>query len=403
MTVETPSLPRRQSLLQRLADRTTRLEQSAWTAWLVLFLVVTVIAVLHPYRSDSHVYRDGALHWWQAAMVYGPGIHGFLYLPSAAVLYTPFAYGPAWLGDVLWRTVNTLLFTLGAARLASLAGNRRQTLALMLLLAVPVGGIDLLRAESELAMVGLAMLAHGDLAERRWWRAGLLLAASIAIKPLTLVMALLWAALYPRTRLPLAAGIALVLALPFANPDPLYVVHQYGAMVAKLTTAADPGNGRWNEITNLLAHFGVVLPYAMMTLLRMAAALATLAMAWLAVRRRPPAAAAIALFTLGICYQLVFNPRTEDGSYVTLAALLGLFAARALHGGAVRWRPARQATGAVLVALALALATQMYGDWIYRPTDLWLKPLVCLVVMAGLALRLAWRPLPLPAAEEASA
>ena len=34
--------------------------------------------------------------------------------------------------------------------------------------------------------------------------------------------------------------------------------------------------------------------------------------------------------------------------------------------------------------MILAMGTQVYGNWIYRPTDVWLKPLLALIFAAWL-------------------
>jgi hypothetical protein len=35
--------------------------------------------------------------------------------------------------------------------------------------------------------------------------------------------------------------------------------------------------------------------------------------------------------------------------------------------------------------MILAMGTQAYGEWIYRPTDVWLKPFLALVFVVWLA------------------
>jgi hypothetical protein len=46
-----------------------------------------------------------------------------------------------------------------------------------------------------------------------------------------------------------------------------------------------------------------------------------------------------------------------------------------------------------LALLVLGLGTQAYGNWIYRSTDVWLKPLLGLVYFAYLAHRVLGRRL----------
>ena len=83
---------------------------------------------------------------------------------------------------------------------------------------------------------------------------------------------------------------------------------------------------------------------------------------------------------------LTLNPRTELGSHVGLAVVIGVFM---LCGGTVRWHE-RVWFGAII----LAMGTQAYGEWIHRPTDVWLKPLLALVFAVWLVGGILWPPRP---------
>ncbi|MDR3514708.1 MAG: glycosyltransferase 87 family protein [Azospirillaceae bacterium] len=363
------------TLNRRAAWRT--LEQIAWTLWITTLVGLTAKVLVHPTSSVTHVYRQATLTWWSGHNIYGPGIHGFLYLPSSAVLFTPFALPPLWFGDILWRLVQVGLFTLALVRLAPLflPAAPRGALAWALLLALPAATVNIMRSQSEIILAALMMLTAVAMADRRWRHAAAWLALATAIKPLALVMVLVCVVVYPMMRSRLALGLAFVLLLPFFNPDPGYVAGQYLSMVHKLTVAAEPGIGRWNEITMMLDRFGLGISENAATALRFATALATLALCVAATRRLRPIDAALVILAACECYLLDFNPRTELGSYMNLAALLGLFA------GARWWYDHRDRAGWIAAGLALALGTHMYGDWIYRPTDVWLKPLVALIVL----------------------
>src|SRR5689334_10514214 len=161
--------------------------------------------------------------------------------------------------------------------------------------------------------------------------------------------------------------------------------------VDKLLTASAPGSGRWNEFSMMLAAFGLDLPGPFAALIRAAAALGMLALAFVAVARHGRGFGALAVLGLGTGYLLAFNPRTELGSYMNLSALLGVLAGTLL----VRGRQRGVAVAAIIVSLALG--NHLYGDWIYRPTDVWLKPALDLVVLACFAVwlimpgnRLTW-------------
>ena len=94
------------------AGRDVLLTRIGIGVWLLFNLVILVLVWRSPgVSSVVGNYQYGALGWWAGEDVYGPGVDGFLYLPSFALLYTPFALlGEPW-GDILWRIVSVGLLT----------------------------------------------------------------------------------------------------------------------------------------------------------------------------------------------------------------------------------------------------------------------------------------------------
>ncbi|MEA1672535.1 hypothetical protein [Nitrospirillum sp. BR 11163] len=62
-----------------------------WTAALV---AIEAQVISGRFVSEFHIYAEATWAWWQGAEIYEDGINGFLYLPSSAVLFTPWAYLP---------------------------------------------------------------------------------------------------------------------------------------------------------------------------------------------------------------------------------------------------------------------------------------------------------------------
>lgn len=371
------------AVLANSCRRMSRFERIAWGVWGVYNLVVLVVAFLKPQHDITHIYRAATQHWWAAEPLYEGGFHGFLYLPSSAILFTPFAYVDPLASATIWRALSAVLLSWAVVRLARLAAPPDlvpRLVAFTLLAIIPASGIDLVRGQMELAMFALMAFGMADAGEGRWNRAAFFLALAFALKPLALIACLLSFVLWPRLRLPLMLGILAVLVLPFVNPDPAYAWGQYGAAFEKLQVAAAPGKGRWNELSSLLARFGVLPARETMCALRAAAGLATLGLCLVSIRKYARERAAFLCLSFCVAYLLVFNPRTEDGSYVNLAVIAGLEAGRL-------WLvEGRRRLGGVLFGLVFfALATQAWGNWIYRPTDLWLKPFLCLLYMGVLA------------------
>ncbi|MFO1059464.1 MAG: glycosyltransferase family 87 protein [Dongiaceae bacterium] len=351
---------------------------AAAIVWGLFILAVTLITLRDPDgRTVLFAYRQAAAAWLHGEPMYRPSIHGFLYLPSFAPLFAPFQLLGSPAGDLLWRWAGFALLTLALARLARLAAGEdwRGVLAATLVLGLPAAGIALQNGQATVPMFALMVLGVVELAGGRCWRAAACLGLAVALKPLALVLVLLVFALHPAARLPLLAAAAGVLLLPFLNPDPAYVMGQYGAALEKLRIAEDPGPGHWATFDMLLWHLGLALPDRVMTGLRIAAAIGTLALAALAGRRLPAPLAAVLLLTLAVCYLLLFNPRTEESGYLMLAYPLALLAARA------RLVDGRRGLAAALALIGLGLGMQAYSGALFHATQDWLKPALCLLCL----------------------
>jgi len=342
--------------------------------WTALVVGASVAVSRVPSRSIFDVYRDGVAHWWAAAPLYGAGMRAFVYFPSAVLIFTPFAMLGQPLDDLAWRGCSVGLFVFGLWRLTRLVrpDEPQLALAIILLLLLPCSGVDVQRGQATVAMAGWIFLGTADVAERRWTRAAVWLCLAVALKPLALVPLLLLGAVFSSLRWRLALGVALVVTVPFIHPDPAYVVSQQVAMLHTLTHAADLGVTRFNDIGMMLDRFGITVPAPELLVLRAAAAAITLGLAVMAGRRLPPRECAVAVLALGMAYLMLCNPRTELGNYMGMAAVIGLFMVQG---------PTRPWLGAVI----LAMGTQAYGNWIFRPTDVWLKPALCLIFTAWLA------------------
>jgi len=364
-------------------DRDVRLAVYAgWFLWIALTVIISVLVLLHPSRSDFADYYDSVADWWSGLPLYRPGAYGFLYLPSSPLIFSPFVALGAPAGDMAWRIFSVALFTYGLWRLVRIMQPRhaRVMMPTVLVLLLPSAGVDVQRGQAEIAMVACTFLAASYAAESLWWRAAIWLCVGVALKPLAFVPLLLYGALFGPMRRPLAIGLIVILLMPFFHPDPAYVAAQYVSAFGKLVQSAAPGPYHADDFNAMLNAFGVDLPVKLMIGLRFVAALATLGLGTVAVQRLSREQASITVTSLAIAYLMVFNPRTELGSYVDLAAVAGL------NLGVV-WnrRGSGQRTALLFGLLMLGLGTQAYGNWIYHLTKIWLKPVLALAYFCYLA------------------
>jgi hypothetical protein len=347
----------------------------AWIVWLAFTLAVTALVVLErERRSVTPVYREATEAWHARRPLYVDGIHGFLYLPSAAMLYTPFTWPPGPWGGVVWRWVGLAVLATGVWRLAAFGGGPRERRFLVLTaLTLPILASSARNGQMNVPMAGLMAHAAVDLAGAAWWRAAAGLALAFALKPTVLPLALLAVVLYPATSWRFGVLAAGVLALPFAAAEAAYVGAQYAGFVDKMRVAGAPPPGRWQDVTGIPRALGYVPPAGLMTALRLAAAAATLVLCWLARRRFGPERGALFLLVLGACYILLWNPRTEGVTYLILVPALGVLADWTLAADR------RSRAGWLCVAIALVLAvSHLLTPGKYNP---WLRPAVTLVFL----------------------
>jgi alpha-1,2-mannosyltransferase len=362
-----------------------------WAApglWLFAFLVIAGDVIRHPTsHTTTPTYRLASTHWWAGIDLYSNNMNsGFFYFPQAAILYTPFTWGPMLLGDLLWRAAVFALFAYALVRLMRffLARDGHATpgtFLVLTLLAVPGSLASLRNAQFDLPLAALILLATAEIAEARWTAAAIWLCLAVALKPLAVVPLLLFGALYIRKLAPrLALGLAVTFLLPFFNLHPGFVAHEYvrcgqALQWAEQTHAAHAAP-KFSDLAALLEHVNVVLPDAVWTVPRMIFALAFLGLGALAARRRGRSEAAWSIGALAAAYLMLFNPRTETCSYVMLAPFTASLAL-------LEWRRCRWLAWALGIGSICCACDSFPG--LFHITDRWLKPLVALLFLPVLA------------------
>jgi len=256
---------------------------------------------------------------------------------------------------------------------------------MILPLLMPTASGVLANGQFEGPMLALLALAAADIADNRWRRAALIAGLAVGLKPIAVVFVLLAAAVWPAYRWVGLGAAAATLALPFVNPDWSFVVAVYHAAYIKLSAAGAPGIGAWNDVHMLLTVLGVRPPDWAMTMVRVAAAIATVGLAARATSRNEHVSAVLLVFALAQTYQLLFNPRTEGLSYVNLGFIGGTFAARALLLDA---RPKR---AAAIAAMCLAMGMTGLTRGLLNATRGWFRATLCIVFVAGVLIPDVWR------------
>ncbi|HUY90706.1 MAG TPA: glycosyltransferase family 87 protein [Pirellulales bacterium] len=367
-----------------------------WVTWTVLTAAIaTFVAVWPEGHTVTPNYRDACFRWFAGEDIYGDGPHGFLYFPHAAILFAPFAYLP--FGDVLWRVVGIGGLALAVQRFTKIAppADRGMAFRWMTVAAIPPALASARNGQMNLVLAGFMALAVASLAERRWKWAAFWLSLGLAMKPLMAIPIAAAVVGYRPVFKPLAAGLLLVVAAPFATQAPAFVAWQHVRCYEKLLLAANPGSGNpASDLFGLLSFAGFDASAVAQTAIRAAAGIALLILCYVAVRRKPRRTASALVLTFLACYLTLFNPRAENNGYVVLAPALAAWAAWSYRGRRplVRW-------AAVLVAFAIAGSYELT-----RGHNFWLNPLLASMLLSFAVARVfsrstqgsAWGGLPRP-------
>ena len=344
-------------------------------AWFLFALIVGIVVAVQP---DKHTvtpeYRQASEKWWAGTQsLYTTDQGGYLYLPQAAILYTPYQLLPKRVGEPLWRLTGLGLLALGLWRVSKLLdpSQKERLFLAATLLVIPSALSSARNGQVNLPLAGLFLLFVADLASFRWNSATLWLLLGVLLKPIALAPALLAAACFAPLRLRLIGGFVICLAAAYLHPSSSFVTAEYHHFFQKFILAGSPlVKDNFSDFFGMLWHWGIHPAPMIISGCRALAAGLTLLFALLAMRSFSgnQLLQAFAVMLLAVLYLMLFNPRTEENSYVMLAGFTALLAARDFVSGMTQ-------RGKWLAIFSLLLAVENYG-FIYHLTRIWFKPLI---------------------------
>ena len=149
----------------------------------------------------------------------------FLYSPTFALLFAPFAVVPFWLGVLLWNAVNAAALYWGLGRVLA---TDHAFAARAIVLMDTIGSMQ--NVQSNALVAGLMIIGFAELERRREFRAALAIAGGTLIKIFPIVAAVF--SVFRPWRLPRFALYSLALALaliaaPLLFMSPSQLVEQY--------------------------------------------------------------------------------------------------------------------------------------------------------------------------------
>jgi alpha-1,2-mannosyltransferase len=312
--------------------KAARLHLLAWSMWIVLAATICFVSQQQGFRRTVvHSYRAASLAWVVSQPVYElNSIHGFLYLPSAAAVTVPFLALPPSAHELAFRAALIALLAWGTCRLARCVTNvtGHEAFLGMTVLVIPTAIGSAMAGQMNLALAAISALAAADVIEERWNSAAIWLGLGFALKPQMAVFLLLAGAIFPALRLRATLALIAALILPFLLQSPPYVIEQYRLCWEKLRLSGNPTavNIHFNDLFGLLASVGLDLGTGAQWLIRTIAIPLTVLCTWHAARYGDTARKAFVTLAWAAVYLMLFNPRSEGGSYVIIAMPLAVFA-----------------------------------------------------------------------------
>ena len=350
--------------------------KAAVFVWFVYGSIIAGLVAVQPdLRTVTPEYRKASIEWWSGKPIYKARIHGYLYFPQCAILYTPITMLPQRVGEPLWRLLGIGLLAWSIWRLCWFYGGARRNVWFLIATAavIPPTFSSARNGQANLHMAGLMALAAFDFGRAAWSCGVASLLLTVVLKPLGIVPCLLAGACYlKKTAWRFFVGLLILAAISFLHWNFRYVLNQYMLFIETMKIASQPDKPDFCDIQGLLLVLGIHLPVLVLTAVRAISALGTLWLAMLAVRRYDPARGAFVCLLLSAWYLLLFNPRTETNSYVLLAPFVGVLVAAAVFhaGAAVRF--------AGMAGFTLILSCENWGP-LHHLTNLWLKAAAALV------------------------
>ena len=353
--------------------------------WIIPMLVIAAMVIHNPLKRTVTIFsfHAAAGNWWASRDLYvGPA--GMNYLPHFAVLFSPFHYLPLRVGEILWRCCAATALAGGLWRLTRewFGVDWQRPFLWATIVAMPLSLASLRNGNANAIFGGVTLLAIVALLQQRWWQAVAWMVLATALKPLGIVLLLLASIYYLKVawRLPLAL---LVLAIfPFCFGSPHYVWSQYQEAWHDLRSCAAVSEHRFADFNGILRTFGTPVSPEASTVVRFLSGCAT-ALAWLwGARRLNPSLRCLWLYALTAAYLMLFNPMSEENSYVILAPALAAWGIYFLFNDD---SPSRRLGWAIVcMSLSMALLPNILRPLFGNYFALFWHPTMALLFIAGL-------------------
>jgi hypothetical protein len=264
----------------------------------------------------------------------------------------------------IWLNVGVFFWTLRAFMRRILPGDwTPQREGIYLILVLLATARSFWSGQSNMLIFSLVALGFMAIADKRWWRAALMLSIPVHIKVWPVAAALLLIARWPR-KLALRFGVCVlgVAAIPFLIKPFTWVCKQYAGWYALLVGPAQHRHSYHDAWTIWEQLFPPVNPHAYIALQLLTAAAVLGLCLWQAWRRQPVARLLLFMLVTWASWQMLFGPATERNTFGLIAPLTswGLIACFEQK----RWRPLMALAFAMMVGASCGAIERFAGHYI---------------------------------------
>ena len=326
-----------------------------WIAWVCLIAGIVAVSIATGFsHSVCDAYALGAARWMGGTALYTESVHGFLYLPHAAMIYAPFEMLPLWLGESLWRVLMMGGFAYGIYAFSKELEKKyvANLFTITSIVAIPMILDSARNGQMTLLLTGLMLLATRDLLRGRLWWVTLWLMLGLALKPLIFVTVMLIAGVYLKSIWRFAIGILVLFFVPMLFASPSYVMEQYAGFIRNSKIASDPyaiANGQFSDLFGMLRAWGIGANGELQTLIRMAIGAGVWLLCLYGKKIWGHYQGACLILAFSICYLMLFNPRTEINTYSMFSVVLGIYAGWSIILNKQKWLGGAMITIAFLI------------------------------------------------------
>jgi hypothetical protein len=310
-----------------------------WTPLLLWYAAVFFFSHSQKiFRNVDSLYYNAIHYWVSHQPLYVGGLNGrFIYFPTTVALFSPFAGVSLKTFELIYHLISVFFLTLGVYFFTKSISknNTKNIFYITLIVTMFLSQAAFFQGQLHFMTTGILLLGYAAIAREKWWQSAIWLALALALKPTSIVLCLLALALYPKVSWRLLLCTLLFFLFPFFLEPTHYVAGQYSAFVTNfLMDMHFDGNHpeHWATVFGVIAfYFHYLVVGSTQFIIRILAAFSVFGLCVYIKMHYSKKEAAFFIFTLGMCYLMLFNSRTENNDYIMIAPAIGYSLALAVN------------------------------------------------------------------------